>query len=346
MMNKNILYHLSGLSLLALLLVWGLYWNAGRPYQIKNGFERKLVKLTGASMVIGLPVAATGISFDGLRYCYFYASGLRNKVWRLDLINLKRDSLEISWPGPVKGSSNFKLMADGAHLYLQYQNQRDIFSYSLSEKRIGRHGLIKMPGQQVLTEKQRLIMRCSDFGANQPILLKQGLIAGGLQGMVRPWPDERMGLIPTDGEMHFDPVSKLLSYHYFYKNGFMVWNEDLEHLTAGKTIDTVAKGNVRVNKFGGAFTLAGPPKFINGQGCADAGKLYINAYLKADNENTRDFINHTVIDVYDMINGRYLYSFYVPVFREQKLNCFEVRAGKLICLYGNDVVIYKMKMAA
>lgn len=345
-MSKYIYCHLTGITLLAILLVWGLYWHAELPYKIKNGFDRYFVEIPGHSIVRRIPVAPKAMSFDGVHNYYFYTTMLREKVWRMNLTDLRIDSLEINWPEPKKLPSNFKLMAADGSLYLHDQNEQLIFSYELHEKRFWSHHLIKMPNQQVLTGMGNLVMRCSDFITAQPVLLKQGLVAGGMQTMIRPWPDERRGLIPTDGEIHFDPVTKLLSYHYFYKNGFMVWDLNLDKVSSGKTIDTVFKGNLKVKRFADVFTIEGAPRFVNGIGCSDRGKLYINSHLKADNEAVKAYRNNTVIDVYDLWKGVYLYSFYVPVFKERKLNGFEVRAGNLICLYGEYVVIYKMKAVA
>jgi len=50
--------------------------------------------------------------------------------------------------------------------------------------------------------------------------------------------------------------------------------------------------------------------------------------------------HHAVIDVYQITNGHYRGSFYIPEFKEERMKEFEVAAGKIIALYDDYVVIY------
>lgn len=344
-MNRTFYYSIVSLTLLALLLISGLYWNAERPYKIKNGFNRKNIAVLKKTLALKVPSEMKSLVFDGQHRVYF-CNEVPDKIWRLNIINMKLDTLLIPWPKPVQEKLSFKLMATEKELYLQYQNQQAIFCYDLVAATVERHSLIRTPSQQVLTGGQQLVMRCGDFGSRKPILLKQGLKAGGMKAIKKPWENEKKGLIPTDGELHFDWITGLISYHYFYKNGFLVLDSDLNKITNGKTIDTVEKGMVKVKLINDVFTLKAPPRIVNGHGFAANGKLFLNGYLKAENEDVKDFRNHTVIDVYDMLKGIYLYSFYVPVFNERKTNRFVISGDLMVCLYGDHVVIYRIKAVA
>lgn len=337
---KYMYYKLSGLIILAAIIVSFLYWNAERPYQTGNGFNRKIVQLTKYKPYVALmPVANKGIIDDGEGICYFYEKD-PTKIWRLNLMTMKFDQLAVHWKHKKLASEQFKLMADQKHLYINYVKQKEVLSFDLSTSHVQSYKLMQFPYRLLRTEIGKLVINCLDTNKKQPFLLKQDLI-GNLKGTeIYPWPNEDKGIIPIDGELHFDPSTNLISYHYFYKNGFILLDTNLKLLSTIKTIDTILHSKVSVKELNGSFTLGAPPKIVSGHASADAGKLYIHGYLKADNETVKNFRNHTVIDVYDTIKGTYVNSFYIPAFDGKKMNGFNVSKGRLICLYEAYVVIY------
>jgi hypothetical protein len=343
-MNKRIYYNFIGLTFLAILLIGGLYWNAERPYNIKNGFNRKLSQIIKQSLAFRLPTDLVGLALTGNRTCYFYGAEPQ-KIYRMDLQTLKLDTLDIPLHSMGKDGGQFNLQANAGQLYIRYPNKKQIFSYIPVSKSVVSNALISLPYQLLFIDRDKLIMISSDSNS-RPTLLKQSIIGTKSLAELRPWPKEKNGIIPVDGALNYDPVTKLLVYHYYRKNGFITLDTNLNKVNRGRTVDTVMKGNVKIKAINGSFTLAAPPKTVNGRACAANGKLYINGRLKADNEATTEYRNHTVIDVYDLVKGIYLYSFYVPVFNEQKTNTFGVSGDKLICLYGDYVVVYKIKAVA
>lgn len=343
-MNKNIYYNFTGLIFLAVLLIAGLYWNAERPYKVKNGFNRKLKEMLKQSLVVRLPTDLAGLALEDNRNCYFYGAEAK-KMYRMDLKTLKLDTLDVPLYSMGKQAGQFNLQVNSGHLYIRYPNKRQIFSYVPAAKNVVSNALSCLPYQLLVIGKDKLIMIHSD-SSRQPTLLMQSVTGTKNLVELKPWPNEKNGIIPVDGAFSYDPVTAVLVYHYYRKNGFITLDTNLSRINKGRTVDTVIKGIVKIKAVNGNFTLAAPPQIVNGRACADNGKLYINGRLKADNEVTKDFRNHTVIDVYDLLKGIYLYSFYVPVFNGQKMNTFGISGDKLICLYGDCAVIYKMSAVA
>ena len=85
-----------------------------------------------------------------------------------------------------------------------------------------------------------------------------------------------------------------------------------------------------------------PPQMVNGTGAVSAGKLYLQSMLKADNELPLDFAENTVVDVYNLLNGNYMASFYIPYLNGKKPSQFQVIDKTLYAVYGKKVILYNL----
>ena len=83
-----------------------------------------------------------------------------------------------------------------------------------------------------------------------------------------------------------------------------------------------------------------PSRIVNWESDVSDGKLYINSWMKADNESIHQFNNNSVIDVYDVITGAYKKSFYVPFFRGEKMESFKVCKNELVAIYKSYIAAY------
>jgi hypothetical protein len=81
---------------------------------------------------------------------------------------------------------------------------------------------------------------------------------------------------------------------------------------------------------------------VNSQSCVEGGKLFIVSKVAADNENKTAFKNYSVVDVYNIRNGFYDGSFYIPSHNEEQLEDFKIYNRQVIVLYKTHVVTYKL----
>ena len=148
----------------------------------------------------------------------------------------------------------------------------------------------------------------------------------------------------TDGHLVFDESAHCIIYTEYYRNRFTCMDTSLHLLYAANTIDTFKNTTVTVawNKTSKSedVTNGSPLHEINLESKALAGNLYIHSAVKADNETSEGFAHHAVIDVYQITNGHYRGSFYIPEFKEERLQDFAVAGNKIIVLYNDYVVIY------
>jgi hypothetical protein len=152
--------------------------------------------------------------------------------------------------------------------------------------------------------------------------------------------------ISNDGWLSYDTKTHLTAYVFFYRNGFIALDTNLNLTYKGKTIDTLYSYQTKAAGFANAdtkmFTNYAPSRIINMANCVDNGRLYNWSLIKADNENSSSFNQNTVIDVYNLQNGIYEGSFYIPAYKEEKPEQFRVFDGLIIVLYKSYIITYQL----
>jgi hypothetical protein len=152
------------------------------------------------------------------------------------------------------------------------------------------------------------------------------------------------GRFCVDGMLHYSKSLARLIYVYYYRNQFIVADTSLNLAYRGKTIDTISHAQIKIAKLSSdnLNTHAAPPLFVNKQSCVEDDFLFINSGLLAKNEEKKVFDRSSVIDVYDIRNGEYKLSFYIPEFSGKKMHDFRVFGNKLIVLIDTYVLTYTL----
>jgi hypothetical protein len=148
------------------------------------------------------------------------------------------------------------------------------------------------------------------------------------------------GFLSTDGMMFYDTTLSKFVYLYFYRNQFLILDSNLQLLQKARTIDTVSQAQIRIHNFkdGTLSTFDAPPLIVNRKACVWKGLLFIHSGLLADNEDRKMFSNHSIIDIYDLRTGKYLYSFYIPRAGKYKVDDFQVFDSLIISIQGHYIV--------
>jgi len=163
-------------------------------------------------------------------------------------------------------------------------------------------------------------------------------------------PKQENGFFANDGQLSYDHKNGRLLYMYFYRGEFLCLDTNLNLLYKGKSIDTVTSVkiktaiiNLKATKTGGSIkqiTQASPPSVVSRYMTVSSGRLYILSALKSDKEKPATFATNHAVDVYDLKNGRYLHSFYIPKYKGIKLNQFQIKGKSLIGIYDTELVCY------
>ncbi|HMF70784.1 MAG TPA: hypothetical protein VK616_04895, partial [Flavitalea sp.] len=150
------------------------------------------------------------------------------------------------------------------------------------------------------------------------------------------------GIFCKEGMMEFNNQISRLIYTYHYRNQFIVMDSNLQVIYKGQTIDTtsVAKVKILESSTHGFRAPASPPVMVNKTFSVNENYLFINSGLVADNEDRKLFDNNSVIDVYELTRGKYLYSFYIPNHLNKRLSHFRVLRDVVVVLFARDLISF------
>jgi len=153
------------------------------------------------------------------------------------------------------------------------------------------------------------------------------------------------GIFCTDGMLNYNQEAKRLVYLYYYRNQFMVMDTMLNLLYRANTIDTTTHANIKVVevKSRKVITLDSPPRITNACSTTAGKWLFVNSTIIARNELLQQFKESSVIDVYNLREGQYTFSFYIPDYNNIKMKSFRVFNDKLWVAYRNYLVCYDFK---
>lgn len=137
------------------------------------------------------------------------------------------------------------------------------------------------------------------------------------------------GGISTDGQLHYDKHSHLLTYVHYYNNTVLTFDTTLSPVSRFNTIDTVSPKLILGKT---------APLIVNQKSCVDKKLLLVCSNLKADNETYADYMNQIPVDVYDTIQGIYRGSFYLPVYEGKTVKSIALCGNTLAALYHNNQI--------
>jgi hypothetical protein len=152
------------------------------------------------------------------------------------------------------------------------------------------------------------------------------------------------GLFAQDGFLLGDRHQTLV-YLYRYCNRFIVMDTSMRLLYKGRTIDTTAHVQLQLGATdkGREIKIATPPPTVNQDACTANEYLFVKSALRADNELSDLTKDAAVVDVYDLRQGNYKVSFYVPDYNHEKMQQFLISGNRLAAMYLHQLRIFKME---
>jgi len=152
------------------------------------------------------------------------------------------------------------------------------------------------------------------------------------------------GIFCTDGYMHYNPDLQKLIYSYYYRNEYVILNNDLRITDKYRTIDTTTTAKIKLSavKKNNQRSLATPPPIVNRRSISEGRWLYNQSKARAKNESQSHFKSGSVIDVYDLKTGIYTYSFYIPHIQKQALIDYRVKNNQLLVLYPDQLIRHEI----
>lgn len=340
------------LFVVCIALTIALYTYSSRTTYIKNGFER--------SFFTNKLIYAGRANFDSDKYSiiditpnfiYLFDTKMPYKLLDISLDLKKQTMRTIPFPigiGKIEGRNKVALI-DSTYFLLNgktstaYRISKDLKTKSKSLL----DSLYFYQSTVVDSNKFIFVTIKQSAGQNKRIIEKKDWKGNSLAHYsIDKQPD---GIFSTDGLFSYDKRSNLLIYMFFYSGEFTCLDTNFNVIYKAKTVDTITHANISLQslrtdfkgKTVNAITTKTSPKVVNRRLAINNGKIFVQSYLKADNETMSEFKNSDVIDTYNIKDGSYLESFYLPRLQGQKLSEFKVYDNKIFAVYGNSIVVFK-----
>ncbi|TGV04585.1 MauE/DoxX family redox-associated membrane protein [Flavivirga rizhaonensis] len=190
-----------------------------------------------------------------------------------------------------------------------------------------------------------LIIRGISSETRESILGKINLSGRGRIDLSRNLLQKQIdGIFDTDGILLYNHQLQKLVYTYHYRNQFIVADTDLQLSHLGKTIDTISHAQIKVGTIASKnqIKMAAPPLMVNKNSATYGNYLFVNSKLIGKYEPIHIWKKASIIDVYNLVDNTYEFSFYVHHLKKDKLRSFRVLHDKFIGLIGNHIVTYQL----
>ncbi len=153
------------------------------------------------------------------------------------------------------------------------------------------------------------------------------------------------GVFCTDGILLYDRTRVELLYVHAFRNEVIILDTALRVKSRQATLDTnrVSKVKTKWLERERSWILAEQPMRINLRASVSGGQLLVHSGVRARNESEEAFMSGGVIDVYELPDMRYRYSFYLYDLGGERLTDFAVEGRRLVALYGFRVKLYEFR---
>lgn len=155
------------------------------------------------------------------------------------------------------------------------------------------------------------------------------------------------GQFCTQGSLSYDASTHTLLFTYRYRNRTLSLDTNLRQLYRSKTIDPVDSVQLQLDTLLtdgiSKVTFKAPPLVVNNLTAASYPYYYVQSAIRAANEDVQLASDHSVIDVYDIVTGDYISSFYLPDFDGVSFSDFRVHDNMLVAIYRKRLFVFKLR---
>ena len=152
-------------------------------------------------------------------------------------------------------------------------------------------------------------------------------------------------MFDTSGQLLFNEQTNQVIYTYFYRNQFLITNPKLTLIKTGKTIDTITKAQIKVAKIKSKneTVLAKQPLLVNRLMASYGNYLFVNSALMGKHEPKIMWDKASIIDVYNLKDNSYSFSFYIYNKQDKTMDEFIVINDYVVNLNGKHLTIERIK---
>ncbi len=334
------------LAFLGVGIVTLLFAFSEKKMQRNNAFQRRFIPH---------PTALKAVV--DLKYDSYYIAGLTNKTIYLGNVTaplkilefdtelnapknhiIKLDAMELPY-------SRIHLAIEPPYFYVSDGNVPIILRGDVSNwnAQTVMHNQIYF-SQLAPIDTNHIVVRTIDGKTRKQILASYVLHLQKLRVNDELLKTERGSIFDVDGQLLYDPTTRKVIYSYYYRNQFLVFDDQLKIDFYGKTIDTISQPQLEIihNSTTDKNKLKGNAIVVNKQAAVSGNKLYIISERLGKYEDSKSLKRATIIDVYNLSNNTYEFSFYLYDYKNKKVSSFRVHENQLYALLGDYLIKYQL----
>lgn len=320
--------------------LYALNLTSNAPNRVANGFDRKFLPIE-ATIAHQLEFTTAvrelaGIKGDSL----FLVTGEAGKIYITDATLRKPTFIVLDDPKIENIIPRFYTTVRYPEVYIFGGNATSYAVGDLRNKKTSKHKLnlnglfnnpILMDDHIIMqiTDNDSRTARFAAVGLDGEILTKENNLSKG---------SGDAGFVYS-GLLRYDPVGNRMVYVHFFDNNFDVFTPEFKLLYRGHTIDTTYTNPTKVAINGKSVSYASPPIRINSYAAVYDGYLYVSSKLLSNNEDKKEFYGHTAVDKYNLDDGTYVGSFYLPNVHEQVITQFYFLSKNQILAFSERNVV-------
>ena len=152
------------------------------------------------------------------------------------------------------------------------------------------------------------------------------------------------GIFSTDGMLLYNSQLDRTIYTYYYRNQFLIADNQLNLIRRTNTIDTTSSAQLKIEGVDNSRKLANVPFYVNKHAATYGRHLFIHSDVLGVNDTAQMLEDALIIDVYDLLNYSYRFSFYLYKPKNTKLKDFKVYNNEVFALIENQLLIYRLKI--
>lgn len=240
-----------------------------------------------------------------------------------------------------------RYIATDSEIFLVSGQSQVVLQGDISTYKVSPYGLCHEPFiNGLFMTKDTFAIRAFDSKRNDNVLGRL-VVGDSTRTTIFPELIKKQGesFFSSDGLLLYNRELEKVIYVYYYRNAFVVADKNFTLDYIGKTIDTVATAqlSVHTNQSRNEQKLGGEPLFINRLAATYDNYLFLQSDRIGRYESKKVLKHASIIDVYNLEDQSYAFSFYLYHHNLKKLRGFAVWKHKLYALIDHYLISYNLK---
>ena len=352
-LRRQVLKDVAGIIItisLAVGIVFVISFRATRSENKPNGFKRVFLRERFEHVAEWVnPMQVVGID-DGVRDKIWVKTKVPGIVWVV-AANSKDSYLDtLPFPTHKLAAWSYQYVVADSTIVIAAGNIPGLFYKEVGNPGLHAYKFGSLPFTKIVgISPASFIARGFDSAvkSKDQVFIKENIISGERITNTAVLPLLHDAGLSTDGNLHYDPASGLLSYVAFYNNGLIALDTNLAVIYRTNTIDSFFFSHTQIGAIQTAdevkFTNAGPKKIVNADNSVHNGILYNRSLIRADNEDKNVFRENAVLDLYNTRKGIYIGSLYMPNSQDEPPISFRMTDKGMFVLYKSRLVQYSLQ---